>query len=341
MNTKSLISFLSLLLLFIAPIVAEESCKTDTDSLGKEYPLMMDAMGMDEKYKQIKLNLPSLSMLDNDQIRNMMKSMGPNYYWPVKNGQSPNQGLLILAHGYGPDGDLDLFNSLLDFNADYEIILSMGMSMMTSRHIECSVKSFKNQGVETIFIVPISSTPFNTLVRQWKYIFNIEDNYSYADVNVLDSQLFKFIEPISDDQMAKEIILEYANEISNKQEEEVVLIIAHGPVSESDNIKELRIMDNIAQYISDNSEYSIVKSFTLQDDAGKSIRESNVLKIRDFIDESSKQGKRVLIVSNLMSGKGIQKSIEKDLNGLTYTFNSKGLLTHQKFRTWIEKSIMK
>ena len=34
-----------------------------------------------------------------------------------------------------------------------------------------------------------------------------------------------------------------------------VLIIAHGPVSESDNIKELRIMDNIAQYISDNSEY--------------------------------------------------------------------------------------
>ena len=65
--------------------------------------------------------------------------------------------------------------------------------------------------------------PFNTLVRQWKYVFNIEDNYSYADVNVLDSELFKFIEPISDDQMAKEIILEYANEISNKQEEEVGL----------------------------------------------------------------------------------------------------------------------
>jgi hypothetical protein len=237
MNTKSLISFLSFLLLFIAPIIAEESCKTDTDALGKEYPLMMDAMDMDEKYKQIKLNLPSLSMLDNEQLRNMMQLMGPNYYWPVKNGQSSNQGLLILAHGYGPDGDLDLFNSLLDFNADYEIILSMGMSMMTSRHIECSVKSFKNQRVETIFIVPISSTPFNTLVRQWKYVFNIEDNYSYADVNVLDSELFKFIEPISDDQMAKEIILEYANEISNKQEEEVVLIIAHGPVNESDNIK--------------------------------------------------------------------------------------------------------
>ena len=41
-------------------------------------------MDMDEKYKQIKLNLPSLSMLDNEQLRNMMQLMGPNYYGPVK-----------------------------------------------------------------------------------------------------------------------------------------------------------------------------------------------------------------------------------------------------------------
>ena len=341
MKTKILISSLSLLLLIASSIRAEEPCKTDTDSLGKVYPQMMDAMSMEEKYRQIKISLPGLSMLDNKQIQNIMKSMGPNYYWPVRNGVSPKQGILILAHGYGPDGDLDLFNSLLDFNPAYEIILSMGMSMMTSRHIECSVKHLNNQGVKTIFIVPISSTPFNTLVRQWKYIFNMEAHYSYADVNVLNTQIFKFIEPINDDQMAKEIILEYANEISEEQEQEVVLIIAHGPVSESDNAKELLIMDNIASYISDNSKYVEVKSFTLQDDAGKSIRESNVLRIRNFIEESSKQGRRVLIVSNLMSGKGIQESIEKDLNGLSYTFNSKGLLTHPKFRTWIEKSIIK
>ena len=341
MKTKVLISSLSLLLLIASSIRAEELCNTDIDSLGKVYPQMLDAMNMEEKYRQIKISLPGLSMLDNKQIQNIMKSMGPNYYWPVRNGVSPNHGILILAHGYGPDGDLDLFNSLLDFNPAYEIILSMGMSMMTSRHIECSVKHLNNQGVKTIFVVPISSTPFNTLVRQWKYIFNMEAHYSYADVNVLNTQIFKFIEPINDDQMAKEIILEYANEISEEQEQEVVLIIAHGPVSESDNVKELLIMDNIASYISDNSKYLEVKSFTLQDDAGKSIRQSNVLRIRNFIEESSQQGRRVLIVSNLMSGKGIQDSIEKDLNGLSYTFNSKGLLTHPKFRTWIEKSIIK
>ena len=44
------------------------------------------------------------------------------------------------------------------------------------------------------------------------------------------------------------------------------------------------------------------------------------------------QGKRVLVVSNLMSGKGIQKNIEKDLNGLNYTFNSKDFLLIQNLK---------
>ena len=68
---------------------------------------------------------------------------------------------------------------------------------------------------------------------------------------------------------------------------------------------------------------------------------NNINNIRQYIKNSSMQGKRVLVVSNLMSGKGIQKNIEKDLNGLNYTFNSKGLLTHPKFKIWIEDSITK
>ena len=64
-------------------------------------------------------------------------------------------------------------------------------------------------------------------------------------------------------------------------------------------------------------------------------------KLESLLTNHPSKEKKVLIVSNLMSGKGIQKNIEKDLNGLAYTFNSKGLLTHQKFKTWIEKSIMK
>ena len=341
MKIKQTFSLFFLVLLYQQSLLAEHICHTEVDDLGKEIPMMMDMSNMDLKFNQIKQNLPNLSKLDNLQLQKIMKSMGPNYYWPINNGKSSKHGVLIMAHGYGSDGDLDLFNSLKNFNPNYEIILTMGMSMMTSKHVICSVQRLINSGIESIYIVPISSTPYNTLVRQWRYIFNLEKNYSYADVDVLASNTFKYIEPISDDAIAKEIILEYANEISTNQENEVVIIIAHGPVSQADNVQELLIMNNIADYISNNSNFSEVRSFTLQDDAGKAIRDNNINNIRQYIKNSSMQGKRVLVVSNLMSGKGIQKNIEKDLNGLNYTFNSKGLLTHPKFKIWIEDSITK
>jgi len=44
-------------------------------------------------------------------------------------------------------------------------------------------------------------------------------------------------------------------------------------------------------------------------------------------------------VSNLMSGKGIQKKIYKDFSGLDYEFNPKGFLTHPLFKEWILQSI--
>jgi len=40
-----------------------------------------------------------------------------------------------------------------------------------------------------------------------------------------------------------------------------------------------------------------------------------------------------------MSGKGIQKKIEEDFEGIDYTFNPKGLLTHPYYIDWIKESV--
>jgi len=110
-------------------------------------------------------------------------------------------------------------------------------------------------------------------------------------------------------------------------------------VESDDNIKQLRLMNNIGVYILNNSNFADVQSFTLQDDASKAVRDQNVKSIKAFIEKSNQDGKRVLMVSNLMSGKGIQKNIESDFAGLNYTFNSKGLLAHPLFKEWIAESI--
>jgi len=333
-------SILMLLLLANVSVFSMEMsvCNYDEDEYGKRYPKLMNQMSAN-KYDQLKKKLPSLTLMNNSQISNMMKMMGPNYYWPISKENKSNKALLILAHGYGQDGDTELYKSMTDFQDDYMTSLALGMSMMSSEHIGCSIQEMIHESIDNIYVVPVSSTPFNTLVRQWKYIFNLEGDYTYTEVKQINSTKINFLEPISDSIYAKKIVLEYANEISLDQTNEVIIIIAHGPVNSDDNIKELKLMNNIGHYILNNSNFSDVQSFTLQDDAPKAIRDNNVDLIKKFIEKSNHEGKRVLIVSNLMSGKGIQKNIQSDFDGLDYTFNSKGLLAHPLFKEWIKESI--
>ena len=117
------------------------------------------------------------------------------------------------------------------------------------------------------------------------------------------------------------------------------MIIAHGPVGETDNELELELMENLASYVLEKGRLNAVRPFTLQDDAPKEIRDRNVKQIKEFIENSRLDGKKVLMVSNLMSGKGIQRKINEDFSGLDYQFNSKGFLTHPLFKEWVLESI--
>tara|TARA_B100001559_G_scaffold277670_1_gene249220 strand:+ start:4256 stop:5227 length:972 start_codon:yes stop_codon:yes gene_type:complete len=315
-----------------------DHCEYTQDEMGKKYPKTMHHM-MDKSLNQLRMSIPTLKNMSNDQIMGMMRMMGPNYFWPVSNQGSQNYGVLIMAHGYGPGGDLDLFNSVQSVGELYQTTLSMGMSMMTSSHVICSVNEMIDKDVEKIFVVPVSSTAHNTLVRQWNYIFNLEEQFAYSEVDRITNERIVMLEPINDDIYAKKIILEYTNEISSDPANEVLIIIAHGPIDQADNEIELRLMNNIGEYIKKHSSIQTVESFTLQDDAPKTIRDQNLKRIKAFMNASNEDGKRILMVSNLMSGKGIQKKIEEDFEGIDYTFNPKGLLTHPYYIDWIKESV--
>ena len=315
-----------------------DHCEYTQDEMGKKYPKTMHHM-MDKSLNQLRMSIPTLENMSNDQIMGMMRMMGPNYFWPVSSQGSQNYGVLIMAHGYGPGGDLDLFNSVQSVGELYQTTLSMGMSMMTSSHVICSVNEMIDKDVEKIFVVPVSSTAHNTLVRQWNYIFSLEEQFAYSEVDRITNERIVMLEPINDDIYAKKIILEYTNEISSDPANEVLIIIAHGPIDQADNEIELRLMNNIGEYIKKHSSIQTVESFTLQDDAPKTIRDQNLKRIKAFMNASNEDGKRILMVSNLMSGKGIQKKIEEDFEGIDYTFNPKGLLTHPYYIDWIKESV--
>ena len=85
-------------------------CSYTEDGDGKRFPITMnhDHGAMDQSLKQLRSSIPTLRPMSDSQIMGMMKMMGPNYFWPVSDNVDSEYGVLIMAHGFGPAGDLDL-----------------------------------------------------------------------------------------------------------------------------------------------------------------------------------------------------------------------------------------
>jgi collagenase-like PrtC family protease len=87
------------------------------------------------------------------------------------------------------------------------------------------------------------------------------------------------------------------------------------------------------------SNFSAIKVITLQDDAPTAVRAANVKKFRGWVETARAEGKRVIVVSNLLTTSGVHKKIKRDLEGLDYDFNTKGLMLHADFQKWIQGAV--
>ncbi len=330
--------FLSCLILacfFTMPLYAQDN--EHKDMAGMAHDGALDPETIDE----LKALFPSLAEQSDEEIALLMQQMPSNYEWYIS-GQhlKGDVGVLILAHGYGETGD-KIFKESIDRVADtYPAAIGFGMSMMGSSHIQSSVDDLVKAGATTIVFVPVVRSEFNSTLRQWDYILGKRDEASYLAVpRVVTEAEIKRSPPSVDHYLISEILLDHAKEISADPENEVVVIVGHGPEDPEENIQELALLDKHADYILQQGHFNDVDVINLQDDALKAIRAANVSKLRAIIQDASDQGRTVLIVGFLQATKGIQDKIQTDLEGLDYVFNAKGMSEHANYALWIEARV--
>ncbi len=320
-------------------IWGQEKCPAMSDSAQKAF-FPLKSSEMKRKFPQIRESLPTLKEFSDEQIMRIMNSMGDDYYWEYdRSSELGTEGILILAHGVNDSGDQILFNEIAPLAKSYTTSIAFGMSMMTSKHISCALTRMRENNAETIHVIPLTESPYNTLIRQWRYAFGLESKYTYSDIELIDSAAVNFLEPINDHRYAREIVYEHAMEISEDPQEETVIIVAHGPIDTEDNAKQLRIMQTIADHVKRKGNFYNVIPLSLQDDADPDTRSENVRRFRNLVEENSLAKKRNLVVTNLMSSEGIQSRIKSDLSGLEYIFNEKGITSHPFFIRWVEETV--
>jgi hypothetical protein len=267
---------------------------------------------------ELRANIPLFADYSDAEIDLSMEMMGSNYEWYLSNAAvSGEQGLLLLMHGFRERGDAAFKEEMQPMATIFPTAMAAGMSMMMSDHIRWGVKDLEAAGVKTIVVVPIVSTKYNTMMRQWQYIFGQYDEASYATVpQVQTSAQILIANPPGDNPLVAEILLDHAMDISEDPANEVVIIAAHGPSFEEDN-----------------------QAITLQDDAPKSIRDRNVAKLRAMVEGAQADGKQVLVVTNLIGTRTIQAKLREDLKGLDFKFNKNGIAGHSNFMKWMGEAV--
>lgn len=312
---------------------------TDRDEMGRRLYGMKHNVSP-EVANELREKVPLFENYSDAEIGLSMEMMGSNYTWYLSEDElRGTQGVLLLLHGF-KDADKNFKEQVEGMSSIFPMAMAPGMSMMMSDHIQWAIKDIEAAGAETIVVVPILATRYNTMMRQWEYIFGMEDESSYASVPRVEAQAqILFTEPPGDDPLVSEILLDYAYEISENPAREFVIIAAHGPVFESDNDKVMAELETLAKYMREDGDFAGVAGITLQDDAPPEVRDANVAKLRGLVEAANARGEDVLVVTNLIGTRTIQAKLRKDLKGLDYKFNKKGLVAHSNFMKWMGEAI--
>lgn len=295
----------------------------------------------DEQLAGLRKKVALYRALTDREARMNMAMMGPNYEWYISDlDLQGDVGVLVLSHGVGENSDRLLVESLRPMAEKRPTAVAFGMAMMMSTQIQSAVDDLTDRGARRIVLVPTVLTEHNSLTRHWKYIFDMHDEASYLDVPRVESDAsFVMSDHFDDHPLITDILLDFTLEKSKNQENEVVIIVAHGPEDIEDNVLDLEILQAHVGRIKERTNFADVKIVNLQDDAFPPIRKSNVKKLQRWINSARRRGQDVIVTVAASASFGVQQHIEEDLRGMDYTFADKGFNEHPNYIKWINAAV--
>ena len=292
-----------------------------------------------EQFAELRAKIPLYREYTDQEILDSMARMGPNFQVYLSTADLVGEvGVLALGHGYEPSGN-EIFKGAYMATAEkHPTAVGLGMAMMTSAHIQAAVDELTRAGAMKVLVIPTTTVQTGGLLQQWKFIFGLQDQAPWMSVAPVetDAQVMFGPTPTTDPLMSA-ILLDHALEVSVDPGSEVVALVSHGPVPEDDNARELEILEQHAERIRSESSFAEVRGFTLQDDAPSAIRKANVEKLRQWVQSSVDQDRTVIVLTTLPVKGSVHRKIIRDLDGLEYTFNQKGLMENPRFGEWVER----
>lgn len=271
-------------------------------------------------------------------------------------------GILLLAHG----GSIKIWDEEVRHVADQvngTMPTEIAFGMATRSAMQAAVNRLAARKVTGIVAVPLFINSHSSLINNISYLLGLrsqqpEDLKIFAmmdngnggmimDHNAMNHEPTEAMKPISSPvpirmasaldhhRIVANILRDRAASISHDPAHEVVVFVAHGPVSDDENGLWLRDMSILADEMRRQTHYAGIESLTLRDDADKPMRDTATQLLRQKVEQITASGNTVLIAPLLLSYGGIEDGIRKRLDGLTYRMAPQGLLPDKRIADWV------
>ena len=267
------------------------------------------------------------------------------------------EGILLLAHGGSDTWNEEVLN--LATRIDQATPVEVAFGMAKKRTIQDGVDRLSERGVAGIVAVPLFISSHSSIIRATEYLLALREEtvpeleiYARMDHGsntepAAHEAMFDPTTPVETTvpirltpaldrhPLVADILVSRAEAVSRNPEEEVAVIVAHGPVSDEDNTAWLEDMGALAELMRQKTRLSRIEYLTVRDDAPKPIRNQAEAELRALVERVSGEGKNALIVPLLLSYGGIEKGIRKRLEGLPYRMSSQALLPDDRLDQWV------
>ncbi|MGH9456188.1 MAG: sirohydrochlorin chelatase [Thermoanaerobaculia bacterium] len=269
-------------------------------------------------------------------------------------------GILLLAHGGAERWNDSVAELARGIDADVPTEVAFGMAQRSA--MQPAIDRLQARGVERIVAVPLFVSSHSSVITSTEYLLGLRETappqleqfarmshghgggHGHGDEHaaaadptspVVASVPVTMTKALDGHPIAAEILLSRVASLSSDPAEEVVIVVAHGPVSNEDNEKWLADIGSLAEHMRGAGTFHRIEYMTVRDDAPEPIRSQATVELRARVEKAAAEGKRVVIAPLLISYGGIERGIQKRLEGLEYAMPAEGLLPDERLATWV------
>jgi sirohydrochlorin ferrochelatase len=271
-------------------------------------------------------------------------------------------GILLMAHGGSKDWNRQVQDVADEVNRKIPCEIAFGMADRSA--LQQGIDKLALRGVRKIVAVPLFVSSHSSVIESTKYLLGLRPDApkelaDYATMNdhemagrnasapssdskeaphpartesqplpkAVQSSLPLFMTPALDRHpIVAQILSDRAASIAKDASRDVLILVAHGPNDEKENIEWLADMQALARQIAAHSSYARIECVTLRDDAESTMRDQATAELRRDAQTANDAGYHVLVVPLLLSYGGIENGLRKRLDGVEHVLSPQALL---------------